>query len=50
MSCPGVCTSFVFGFELFKKTISVGLEFHVGYVLILYIGSFAASADAGVHV
>lgn len=49
MSCPGVRTSFVFGLELFK-TISVGLEFHVGYVLILYIGSFAASADVGVHV
>lgn len=36
MSCPGVHTSFVLGLELFKKTSSVKLEFHVGDVLILY--------------
>lgn len=50
VSCPGVHTSFVFGLELFKKTSSFRLEFHVGGVLILYIGGFAAFADEGVHV
>ena len=50
MSCPGVRTSFVFGLELFKKTSFVRLEFHVGDVLILYIGGFTAFADGGVHV
>lgn len=40
----------LFGLELFKKTSSFRLEFHVGGVLILYIGGFAAFADEGVHV
>lgn len=45
MSYPGVPTSFVFGLELFKKTSSDWLDFHVEDALILCICGFAAFAD-----
>lgn len=40
----------MFGLELFKKTRSVRLEFHIRHVLILCICGFAASADGRVLV